>query len=422
MADKYPKVVVVGAGAAGMMAAGQAAEAGAEVVVLEKMRRAGLKLAITGKGRCNLTNSAALADFIGHFGSNGRFLRQAFNVWFSDDLVDFFSAHGLELTRERGGRIFPAAGKAQQVVELLRRWLLAAGAEIHYRSAVERIVVEENRVVAVVSNGQHIRTDAVIVACGGSSYSATGSDGAGCALAAAVGHRIVPLRPALVPLVTTGAAAAQLCGLNLRNIAAALFVDGKKAAAEFGELVFNEDGVTGPVVLTMSGVAVDALAAGKQVELRLDLKPALDDKKLDARLQRDFRRRHAEELESILRGLMVREMVPVCLQQADLPGDCCGHSITVAQRKRLRHWLKNFVLPVSGHRPMDEAIVTAGGVDLKQVNPRSMESRLVSGLYFAGEVLDLQADTGGYNLQAAFSTGYLAGRSAAAIQEPVTDS
>lgn len=422
MADKYPKVVVVGAGAAGMMAAGQAAEAGAEVVVLEKMRRAGLKLAITGKGRCNLTNSAALADFIGHFGSNGRFLRQAFNVWFSDDLVDFFSAHGLELTRERGGRIFPAAGKAQQVVELLRRWLLAAGAEIYYRSAVERIVVEENRVVAVVSNGRHIRTDTVIVACGGSSYSATGSDGAGCALAAAVGHNIVPLRPALVPLVTTGAAAPQLCGLNLRNIAAALFVDGKKAAAEFGELVFNEDGVTGPVVLTMSGVAVDALAAGKQVELRLDLKPALDDKKLDARLQRDFCRRHAEELESILRGLMVREMVPVCLQQADLPGDCRGHSITAAQRKRLRHWLKNFVLPVSGHRPMDEAIVTAGGVDLKQVNPRSMESRLVSGLYFAGEVLDLQADTGGYNLQAAFSTGYLAGRSVVGIQEPATDS
>ena len=422
MADKYPKVVVVGAGAAGMMAAGQAAEAGAEVVVLEKMRRVGLKLAITGKGRCNLTNSAALADFIGHFGSNGRFLRQAFNVWFSDDLVDFFSAHGLELTRERGGRIFPAAGKAQQVVELLRRWLLAAGAEIYYRSAVERIVVEENRVVAVVSNGQHIRTDTVIIACGGSSYSATGSDGAGCALAAAVGHNIVPLRPALVPLVTTGAAAPQLCGLNLRNIAAALFVDGKKAAAEFGELVFNEDGVTGPVVLTMSGVAVDALAAGKQVELRLDLKPALDDKKLDARLQRDFCRRHAEELESILRGLMVREMVPVCLQQADLPGDCRGHSITAAQRKRLRHWLKNFVLPVSGHRPMDEAIVTAGGVDLKQVNPRSMESRLVSGLYFAGEVLDLQADTGGYNLQAAFSTGYLAGRSVVGIQEPATDS
>jgi predicted Rossmann fold flavoprotein len=409
------KVIVVGAGAAGMMAAGQAALAGAETILLEKMRRPGLKLAITGKGRCNLTNIAEIPEFISHFGKNGRFLRQCFHQFFNTELTQFFEEKGLPLTKERGGRIFPSRGKAQEVVAVFVAWLKKCGVRTQFNCSINRLLVADGRVCGVVCNGKEIHADAVILATGGACYPATGSTGDGYPMSEMVGHSIVDVRPALVPLVTAGSITASMADLNLRNIGVRLIVNGKKKEDAFGELVFSAFGVTGPVILTLSGVAVDALRVDEKVELLIDLKPALDDKKLDARLLRDFAKRDKEPLNSILRGLLPREMIPACLEMTGVAGDRLGHSVTTVERKKIRLWLKNFPLTVSGYRPMKEAIVTAGGVNVKEVDPRTMESRKVAGLYLIGELLDIQADTGGYNLQAAFSTGWLAGRSASAV-------
>lgn len=406
-------VVVVGGGAAGLMAAGQAARGGARTLLLEKMKRPALKLGITGKGRCNITNVAEMDDFLARFGPSGRFLRQAFARFFNRDLMALCREIGLDLVTERGGRVFTASGQATDVVYALLRWLREEGVRILRQNAVDRLLIEQGRITGVAAGDRRWPCDAVVLATGGASYPATGSSGDGYALAQAAGHRLVAIRPALVPLETAGDTAGRLAGLTLRNIRARLLIDGKKARDISGELTFAEYGLTGPVVLTLSGQAVDALRAGHRVEMAIDLKPALDEKKLDARLLRDLAARGKEPCASLLRGLLPREMVPVCLDQAQVPPERTGANVTARERRRLRLWLKDLRLPISGHRPLGEAIVTAGGVDTREIDPRTMESRLVRGLYLAGEVLDLQADTGGYNLQAAFSTGWLAGRCAA---------
>ncbi|MDX9841644.1 MAG: NAD(P)/FAD-dependent oxidoreductase [Desulfobulbus sp.] len=408
------RLLVVGGGPAGLMAAGQAAAAGASVLVLEKMHRPGRKLCITGKGRCNLTNVAPLADFLGHFGPTGHFLRQAFHHFFTPELLAFFAELGLAVVTERGGRVFPASDKAPEVLAALDSWRRRLGVGLRTDAPVEQLLVADGRLVGVVCRGETLPCDAVVLAAGGSSYPLTGSTGDGCRLAAEVGHRIVAERPALVPLVVAGDLAGRMAGLQLRNTLVRLFVDGRKRAEAFGVLACTDFGLSGPVILTLSGRVVDALRAGGAVALELDLKPALDDHKLDSRLLRDFAARHAEPITSVLRGLLPRELVTVALEQAELPPERPAGVVRAAERKRLRHWLKHFRLIITGHRPLAEAIVTAGGVDTTEVDPRTMGSRLVDGLYFAGEVLDLQADTGGYNLQAAFSTGWLAGRAAAA--------
>jgi len=408
------RVVVAGGGAAGLMAAGQAALAGAEVVLLEKMGRSGRKLCITGKGRCNLTNVAPLPEFLGHFGPTGPFLRQAFHRFFSAELLEFFRELGLATVTERGGRVFPASGKAPEVLAVFERWLARCGVAVRTGMAVDRMAIEDRAITGVVCGGRTIACDALILATGGASYPLTGSTGDGYRLAEVAGHRLVPVRPALVPLLAEGSPAGRVAGLQLRNIRVRLFIDGRKRDEAFGELAFTEDGLSGPVILTLSGRIVDALGEGRDIHLLLDLKPALDEKKLDARLVRDFEQRRKEPLESVLRGLLPREMVTVALDETGLDAETLAGAIRSEERRRLRHWLKNFRLRITGHRPLAEAIVTAGGVDTREVDPRTMASRLVRGLYFAGELLDLQADTGGYNLQAAFSTGWLAGRSAAA--------
>lgn len=408
------RVIVIGGGAAGVIAAGIAAADGAEVLVLEKMPRPLLKLGISGKGRCNLTNTAPVPEFISHFGPNGRFLRQAFHRFFSAELQAMLQQIGVRVTTERGGRVFPASGKALDVVRALRRWAEKSGADIQIGTGVDALLVQDGRIAGVQCDGIDYPASRVILASGGASYPATGSSGEGYALALKVGHHVIDPRPALVPLVSSGIDNAALNSLALRNAGVSLYVAGKKQADAFGELTFTQDGVSGPVILTLSLAAVDALQGGKTVRLEIDLKPALDDKKLDARLIRDFAKRTHEPLHSILRGLLPRELVKVCLEQTGVNPEQLGHSVTAAQRKKLRHWLKHFSVEIRAHRPIEEAIVTAGGVDVREVDPRSMESRIVPGLYFAGEVLDLQADTGGYNLQAAFSTGWLAGTSAAA--------
>jgi len=407
------KVIVIGGGAAGLMAAGQAAQAGAKTLLLEKMKKPGRKICITGKGRCNITNIAARSEFISHFGKTGPFLHQAFARFFNDDLIRFFEDLGLDLITERGGRVFPAAGKATEVLDVLLKWARQSGVEIRTSMPVEELSIESAHVTGVVSHGEKINGNAVILASGGASYPLTGSTGDGYKLAAAAGHRIVPIRPALVPLITAGKCAGRMRDLNLRNVKVRMLLDNKKEQEAFGELVFSDFGLTGPVILTLSGYAVDALQNGRKVTFSLDLKPALDEQKLDARLLRDFAKRGKEDFAIFLRGLLPREMVPICLEEINMPGERKVHSVSAKERRRLKTWLKDFRLEVIGHRPLAEAIVTAGGVDTGEVDPRTMESRLTRGLFLAGELLDIQGDTGGYNLQAAFSTGWLAGNAAA---------
>jgi hypothetical protein len=407
------KVIVIGGGAAGLMAAGQAAEAGAETLLLEKMKRPGRKICITGKGRCNITNIAEISEFIGHFGKTGNFLRQSFARFFNNELMEFLEELGLKQVKERGGRVFPASGKAPEVLKVLLKWLQQCGVEIKESSPVEELIIEAGRITGVVVLGRKILCDAVILATGGASYPVTGSTGDGYRLAGTAGHQVVPIRPALVPLVTGGSIAGRMAELNLRNIKVRMLVNGKKYKEAFGELVFSKFGLTGPVILTLSGYAVDAIQNGDKVTFAIDLKPALDENKLEARLLRDFASRGKEDFASLLRGLLPREMVPICLELTNIPADRKVHSVSAKERRRLRTWLKDFRLEVTGFRPFAEAIVTAGGVDTREVDPRTMESRLTKGLFLAGELLDIQGDTGGYNLQAAFSTGWLAGRSAA---------
>ena len=420
-------VIVIGAGPAGLVAAGQAAEQGATVLLLEKMDRPGRKLRITGKGRCNLTNVAPLSDFVAHFGPNGRFLRQAFSRFFTPDLVAFLEGLGVPTVTERGGRVFPASQEATDIVDALLRWVRDRGVTLRTRSPVERLLVEGERVTGVRIAGNQVssekpgfsdserlyRADAVIVATGGASYPATGSTGDGYRLAESVGHTVVPIRPALVPLETAGDVAPRLQGLSLRNVTVRLWVDGKKQGELFGEMLFTHFGLSRPTVLSLSRQTIDALRLGQSVRLSIDLKPALDERKLDARLLRDLDAHGKQQFRTLLKGLLPRKLIPVCLDLTGIPPEKLAHQITAQERKRLRAWLKDFRLQVTGHRSFREAIITAGGVDTREVDPRTMASRLVEGLYFAGEVLDVDADTGGYNLQAAFSTGWLAGRSAA---------
>jgi predicted Rossmann fold flavoprotein len=416
------KVIVIGGGASGLLAAGQAAEQGAETLILEKMRRPGLKLRITGKGRCNLTNIAPLPDFIAHFGQAGRFLRNAFSRFFVSDLVEFFENLGVHTVTERGGRVFPESGEAHEIANALEKWANECGVAVRSQSSVKQLIVEKGRVVGVLvenatnqrgSSGRTYHADSVIIATGGASYPATGSTGDGYRLAESVGHTIVPIRPALVPLVTAGDIAARLQGLSLRNVNVRLMIDGKKRAEAFGEMIFTHFGVSGPVILTLSRQVVDALQVKQRVVISIDHKPALDNRKLDARLLRDLDAHGRKKFRALLKGLLPSKLIPVCADLSGIPLDTMLHQITAQQRKTLRLWLKDFRQEVTGHRPFSEAIITAGGVDTREVDPSTMASRIVKGLYFAGEVLDLDADTGGYNLQAAFSTGWVAGRAAA---------
>jgi predicted Rossmann fold flavoprotein len=420
------EVIVVGGGAAGLMAAGQAALQGARTLILEKMKSPGRKLGITGKGRCNLTNVAALSDFLAHFGGNGRFLRQAFSRFFTSELVAFLEELGVPTVTERGGRVFPASGRARDVVAALVGWVRHMGVTLITEAPVEGLVVQAGRVVGVHAclrqekrrfregpHGGRFLGRAVIITTGGASYPATGSTGDGYRLAQSLGHRIMAIRPALVPLETAGDVASRLQGLSLRNVTARLRVDGKKVAEFFGEMLFTHFGLSGPLILTLSKRAVAGLGRDEEVTISLDLKPALDERRLDERLLRDLSAHGKQQLRTILKGLLPRTLIPICLELTNISPDRLGNELTGEERRRLRLWLKDFRLKVTGHRPFAEAIITAGGVNLKEVDPRTMASRLIQGLYFAGEVLDVDGDTGGYNLQAAFSTGWVAGRAAA---------
>ncbi len=417
--EQGAQVVVIGGGAAGLMAAGQAAAAGAQVLLLERMARLGTKLRITGKGRCNLTNMAGLDQFLGHFaflGSEGEtrfFLRNAFARFFAPDLVAFFEGQGVATVVERGDRVFPASNDAHQVAEALASFALGQGAQVRMQSRVADILCTRDRVQGVVlHSGERIAAEAVVVATGGASYPKTGSSGDGYRLAEKLGHTIVPIRPALVPLVIAGSEPRAMMGLSLRNVEVRLLLDGEEAARDFGEMLFTHFGVSGPIILTLSGPAVALLGRGR-LEMSINLKPALSLEKLDARLLRDLDRYGKRSYRNLLKGLLPQKMIDVAVARTGIQPEKPGHQLTAEERGRLRDLLHDFRLTIVDHRSIDEAIVTAGGVDTREVDPRTMASRLVKGLYFAGEVLDVQADTGGYNLQAAFSTGFVAGQAAA---------
>jgi predicted Rossmann fold flavoprotein len=419
--DRNPsgRVVVVGAGAAGLMASGQAAAAGVPALLLERTGFLATKLRITGKGRCNLTNTADLDEFLAHFAfpdeahESRFFLRNAFARFFSPDLVAFFDNLGVPTVVERGGRVFPVSNDARQVAEALVRFARGQGVEIRSRSRVSRLLCDASYVQGVqLESGEQLKAGAVVIATGGASYPKTGSSGDGYRLAKQVGHSIIPVRPALVPLVVSGSEPRAMMGLSLRNVEVRLLLDGQEFVREFGEMLFTHYGVSGPIILTLSGPAVVRLGKG-HLEMSVNLKPALSPEKLDARLQRDLDRFGKRAYRTLLKGLLPQKMIEVVIARTGIPPDKPGHQITAEERGRLRELLHDFRLTIVGHRPLEEAIVTAGGVDTRQVDPRTMASRLVQGLYFAGEVLNVQADTGGYNLQAAFSMGYVAGWAAA---------
>ncbi len=406
-------VIVVGAGPAGLLAAGRAAELDSRVLVLEKMRQEGRKLLITGKGRCNITNDAPVSEFIKHVFPDGRFLKNAFSRFYSKDIIELLQKYGTEATLERGGRYFPASNKSADVLKALLKWVNERNVEIRCGQKVEKLLIENDEIKGILVNGNPIKSNRVIIATGGKSYPATGSTGDGYELAKQAGHSVVHARPALVPLETEGGVAQKLQGLNLRNVSAVVWVNGKKAGEAFGEMLFTHFGLSGPIILTLSRIVVDELQKKNKVEVTIDLKPALDEQKLDNRLIRDLNEHGKKKFGNIFRNWLPSSMIPVFIELLEIDPEKECHQVTSAERKKIRFLLKNLRFNISGHRSFKEAIITAGGIPTKEISPKTMESKLVKGLYFAGEIIDLDAETGGYNLQIAYSTGWLAGDSAA---------
>ena len=410
-------VLVIGGGAAGLLAGIAAAQNGAQTVILEKMRRPGKKILITGKGRCNITNNCDLQEIIKNIPGNGRFLNSALRRFTNQDIVQLLEDNGLPTKVERGGRVFPVSDKAADVVDTLVKIYKNYGGRLLTDCKVKSITAEFGKITgAVTADGQKFAADAVILAAGGSSYPGTGSDGSGVKLAKALGHTIVPPTPSPVPLESDSPYIAGLQGLSLRNIEGTVYADGKKIGSEFGEMLFTHFGVSGPIILSLSKCVAEAFAKGAQeVELAIDLKPALDKDKLDARLQRDFTQYSRKQMPNGMKDLLPQRLIAPVLDQAFIDEEKFVNQLSRAERRRLVDVLKAFTVPITGTRPIAEAIVTAGGVSLKEIDPKTMESKLIKGLFFAGEVMDIDGYTGGYNLQAAFSTGYAAGTFAAQI-------
>jgi len=432
------RIIIIGAGASGMMAAGRAAELGASVLLLEKTKHPGNKILISGKTRCNLTNAKELDDFIAMYGSNGRFLYGAFHRYFRDDLLAFFWRYSVETKTERGGRIFPVSDDARDITKALERYTAVNGVQLLTGIGVTEIQVNDGQVKGVQTEKGFFSATSVIMATGGASFPVTGSTGDGYRLTAALGHTVTKLRPALVPLrVSEVRRAKSMQGTSLRNVRLTAYqcpadeinhllapttewgrgISDKQPPwpiieSRMGEMMVTHFGIGGPLTLLMSLTIVDALENGP-VSVSIDLKPALDEKQLRLRLQRDFDQYGKRGYRNILKGLLPQKMIEPFVEMTGIPPDRPGHRINAEERERLLRCLKSLRFNIKGPLSMASAMVTAGGVSLKEIDPSTMASRLVEGLYFCGEVMDLDGDTGGYNLQAAFSTGYIAGESAA---------
>ena len=408
-------VAVIGAGAAGLMAAGAAAEAGARVLLFDKNAKAGRKIMITGKGRCNVTNNCDVQTVLANVPVNPRFLYSALGRYSPADTMAFFEAHGVPLKTERGERVFPVSDKALDIVDALYYYVKDLGVQLLFGQAVEDVLTANGAVCGVRAAGRDYPADRVIIATGGASYPATGSTGDGYVFAKRLGHTVVPPNPSLVPLVEAGEICRELMGLSLRNVQVTVFENNKKIFSEFGEMLFTHFGLSGPLILSAS--AHMRHFGSKEYRVEIDLKPALDEKTLDKRLLSDFDQHKNSDFINALGGLLPRKIIPEVIRLSGIDPRAKVNGITKAQRAALLHTLKHFLVVVSGKRPVAEAIVTTGGVVVKEVNPKTMASKKCSGLYFAGEVLDVDAYTGGFNLQIAWSTGRLAGLSAAQQEE-----
>lgn len=404
-------VAVVGGGPAGMMAAASAGKLGARTVLLEKNEKLGRKLMITGKGRCNVCNHCDPQTFIGAIPGNGRFLYSAINRFSPQDVMEYFERLGVPLKTERGNRVFPVSDQAVDIVDAMRRDVETSGVCV-LQEDVKNLIIENGTVKGVkASSGNKIQADSVIVACGGLSYPGTGSTGAGYQLAKQAGHTIIPTRPSLVPLICREDWCRELQGLSLRNIAIHVIdrEQEKEIYQDFGEMLFTHFGVSGPVILSASAHMRNF--APERYEIHIDLKPGLTSDQLDLRLQRDFQKFQNRDFSNSLQELLPRKLIPVAVELSGIPGEKKCHQISRRERMNFGKLLKSLTVTISGFRPIEEAIITAGGVAVNEVSPKTMESKLVQGLFFAGEVLDVDGYTGGFNLQIAFSTGYLAGNS-----------
>lgn len=404
------RVVVIGGGAAGLMAAVIAGREGAKVTLLEKMNYVGKKMGITGKGRCNITNACDMSDFIKNTPGNGKFLYGAYERFTNEDLLQLLHDAGLETRVERGGRVFPASDSALDVRNTFMKLMKHYGVDVHLEEPVKKLLVDDGVVTGVVTDKETYHADAVVIATGGKSYPATGSTGDGYMLAAQVGHKITDIRPSLVPIVTEESWVKDLMGLSLRNVELSVVAKNKVQAKMFGEMMFTHFGITGPIVLSLSHT-VGKLMRKKNIGtigLDINLKPALSPEILDKRLQKDFDLYSKKQLINGMKDLLPSRLIPLIIELAGIDPQKPINQISKEERQQIGYMLQHMPLTVKGLRPVEEAIVTAGGISLKEFNPKTMESKLVKGLYGAGEVLDIDAFTGGYNLQAAFSTGYVA--------------
>ena len=407
-------VAVVGAGPAGAMAAIRAGALNKRVVLLERNDRMGKKILLTGRGRCNLTNTAGIGTFLDKFGKKSEFLRSALLAFTNEDLIEFFKSKGLELKTERQGRVFPATDSARSVVEVLERCLAENKVEVIYNARLTGIKRMTGVFRLELEDGKkEIEAKKMILATGGSSYKATGSAGDGFRLAESLGHSISPLLPALVPLKTKEAWTKDLQGLSLENVRVTFRYGKKKIVSGVGELVFTHFGVSGPLILDLSGKVTAALEEDKEVSLFIDMKPGLDPGQLENRLLNEFKDKKKGSLKNTMKNLLPQRLVDIFMNLTGLDPQKSVNQITLKERRAVMALLKALPLTVAGSLPIEEAMVTAGGVSKKEIDPRTMESRLVPGLYFSGEVIEGAASSGGYNLQQAFSTGYLAGEKAA---------
>lgn len=405
------KVIIAGGGAAGMFAAVTAAAKGHKVHVYEKNEKLGKKLFITGKGRCNLTNACDMEDLFDAVCTNGKFLYSAFYGFTNQDTVDFFEECGLRTKVERGNRVFPQSDHSSDVIAALTKKMKELGVQVHLNTEIREVLSAEGRVTGVCTrDGKRESADAVIIATGGLSYQSTGSTGDGYRFARALGHRVTELSPSLVPFNIKEETAGRLQGLSLRNVRAFVYSGKKCLYEEFGEMMFTHFGVTGPLILTASSRIQKQLKKG-ELRLVIDLKPALSEEQLDKRVLRDFEEAKNKQFRNALGGLFPAKLIPVMVERSQIPPEKRVNEISREERRKLIYEIKNFELTITGLRDYNEAIITKGGVHVKEIHPSTMESRLVSGLYFAGEVLDLDAVTGGFNLQIAWSTAYAAGSS-----------
>ena len=411
------RVLVIGGGPAGMMAAITAAENGNEVTILEKMPSFGKKLLITGKGRCNITSSLYMSEFIKNTPGNGQFLYSAFQNYTNTDIIDFLKNQGLEVKEERGNRIFPVTDKSIDVLNCFKSKINELKIKKLFNTRVQKILVQNGEVLGVRTEKEIIQTDKIILATGGKSYPLTGSTGDGYLIAKNIGHKVTEIRPSLVPLVIYEKnECKEMQGLSLRNVGIKIIDESKNKLIyeDFGEMIFTHFGISGPTILSSSAHLVrykeiDNLMKEQKIKLQIDLKPALTEEQLDERILRDFKEFKNKQFKNSLDKLLPQKMIPLIVELSGINPDKMVNEITKEERRHLVQLIKYFTITIKNFRPVEEAIITCGGISTKEINPKTMESKLIKGLYFAGEIIDVDAYTGGFNLQIAYSTGYTAG-------------